>query len=282
MGAMLESRTVIVTGAGRGLGRAYARACAAAGANVIVNDLDPDNAAGVAAEIVADGGTAVAVAGSVASWDVAARLVETAVERFGRLDGLVTNAAVIHHTPPWDEDEEHLRRIVETNVLGVQFCGTHVLRALVDQGTGGSIVTITSGARHGMSGLSAYGATKGAVASLTAGWALEGAAHGIRVNAVSPLAQTDMASVFPPGERMVLGPPERVAPLVVALLSDASRPVTGALLRFGGDELTVARPETTDTVPEVWIGTASETAASIAAALSGVQPDGADPLLTDR
>jgi NAD(P)-dependent dehydrogenase (short-subunit alcohol dehydrogenase family) len=258
---------VVVTGAGRGLGRAYARACAEAGADVVVNDIDAAAARSVSEEILSSGRTAAASDHDVSSWEGAAALVGMARSELGRIDGLVANAAVIHYAKPWEEYEAALRRIVEVNVLGVLFCGQHAMRAMVEQGDGGSIVAITSGARLGLRGMSAYGATKGAVASMVHSWAIEGAEHGIRVNAVSPLAKTDMASVFPPEERMELGPPEGVAPLVVALLSPQSAPLTGAISRFGGAELFRTVPERAVPVEGLQLGDMVESAESIAALL---------------
>ena len=247
---LLSGRSIVVTGAGKGLGRAYALACAAHGADVVVNDIDEHSAYECARAIVAAGGRAVHVAGSVASWSVAAAMVDAAVRRFGRIDGLVANAGIIHHARPWEEDEASLRRIVEVNVLGVLFCATHAMRAMVRQGTGGSIVTVVSGARFGLDGMSAYGATKGAVAAMTAAWAREGAAVGIRVNAISPLAATDMAALDPRPDRPRLGSPEDVAPAVVALLSDATAGVTGRILRFDGTTLSRYEPETLTVLAE--------------------------------
>jgi NAD(P)-dependent dehydrogenase (short-subunit alcohol dehydrogenase family) len=262
----------VVTGAGRGLGRAYALACAAHGAAVVVNDVSAPDLEAVATAIRAAGGRAVAVPGSVASWATASSLVDTALREFGRLDGLVANAGITHHAAPWTEDEQSLRRIVETNVLGVQFCATHAMRAMVSAGTGGSIVTVVSGARLGIAGMSAYGATKGAVAAMTAGWALDGAAFGIRVNAVSPLAETDMAALDARPDRPALGTPEDVAPVVVALLSDITANVTGRIVRFDGTRLGVYASEYVVDLPMT-----SRTAESIAAALAELLPTRRDP-----
>ncbi|MET8990251.1 SDR family oxidoreductase [Nonomuraea wenchangensis] len=262
---LLDGRCVVVTGAGRGLGRAYALACAAHGAAVVVNDVDGAAAHAVAAEIAAAGGHAVAEPGSAGSWEVAARLAGTAELEFGRLDGLVANAGITHHGPPWKEDEARLRRITEVNVLGVQFAAVHAMRAMVRRGAGGSIVTVVSGARFGIPGMSAYGATKGAVAAMTAGWARDCASAGIRVNAVSPLAETGMAALDTRPDRPALGSPGDVAPVVVALLSDATRGVTGRIVRFDGADLGVYAPETLTPVTS-W--TAGDTASSIAKALA--------------
>lgn len=234
---MLDGTAVIVTGAGAGLGRAYALAAAAHGAAVVVNDVDSSAVDAVVASISSAGGRAVGLTGSVAEWRVAERLARECVEAFGSLDGLVANAGIMRTAAPWDESEEDLRAIADVNILGVQFTARHAMRAMVEQGRGGSIVTVVSGARDGIAGMSAYGASKGAVAAMTANWSLAGREHGIRVNAVSPLAETAMALADRRADRPALPAAELVAPLVVALLSDATSPLTGAVLRFDGTAL---------------------------------------------
>ncbi len=236
----LDGKTIIVTGAGTGLGREYALAAAEAGAQVVVNDLDGASAATTAADIEAKGGAALAIVGSVASWDDTERLVADTVAHFGALDGLVANAATMYMTEPWNEEEGKLRLIADVNILGVQFCVRHAMRAMVDGGRRGSIVTVVSGAQFGISGMSAYGASKGAVTGMTANFAIEGEPHGIRVNAVSPWALTKMTvdhldkSLVDPSE---FPPPSSIAPVVVALLSDDLGGVSGRLIRFDGKKL---------------------------------------------
>ncbi|MDR7112249.1 NAD(P)-dependent dehydrogenase (short-subunit alcohol dehydrogenase family) [Microbacterium trichothecenolyticum] len=234
---MLAAKRVIITGAGRGLGRAYAIAAAAAGASVVVGDIDTDAAEQTVAAIRASGGNGVAVTGSVADWAVARALTERCVQEFGGVDGVVANAAIMSTADPWDEAEDDLRAIAEVNILGVQFTARHAMRAMVESGRGGSVVTVVSGARDGIAGMSAYGASKGAVAAMTANWALAGHAHGIRVNAISPLGLTRMSQADHRSDRPPMPDPSRVAPVVTALLSDASAPLTGAVLRFDGTML---------------------------------------------
>jgi len=238
---LLAGNAVIVTGAGSGLGRAYALGIAAVGGAVVVGDIDGEGAAATAAVIRDAGGRAVAVEGSVGDWQVAEHLSTVALASFGRLDGLVANAAVTHHAAPWDEDEQALRSIVEVNVLGVQFAARHAMRAMVESSRsgagGGSIVTVVSGAQFGIPGMSAYGATKGAVTAMTANWAHEGAPHGIRVNALSPLGDTAMSRADPRPDRPPLPDPMRIAPVVIALLSSATAPLTGTTVRFDGTML---------------------------------------------
>ena len=236
MTPLLAGKSVIVTGAGSGLGEAFALACAAQGACVVVNDIDVAAANATCGAIAQSGGLAIPHVGSVACWDTARELVEVA-KSSGQLGGLVANAAVHHRSLSWLDTEESITRIVEVNVLGVQYTAIHAMKAMLD--VGGSIVTITSGARFGIPEMSAYGATKGAVSALTAGWAVEGHPYGIRVNAVSPLAQTRMSAKDMRSDRPALAPPEHIAPLVVALLGDECAEITGQTFRFDGRTLSV-------------------------------------------
>jgi NAD(P)-dependent dehydrogenase (short-subunit alcohol dehydrogenase family) len=237
MDRLLRNRGVLITGAGRGLGRAYALACAAQGAGVVVNDVDAAAAAGVVAEICERGGRAIADDGSVTDSEQAGAAVRKCAEAFGACDGLVNNAALFYASAPWEEEPQRLRAIVEVNVLGPLYCGTHAMRLMRTQGHG-AIVNIVSGAQLGIAGMSAYGATKGAITALTANWALEGAAEGIHVNAVSPLAQTRNTPDDGRGRRP---DPAAVAPLIVALLSGVAA-TTGLILRFDGQRLSAYEP----------------------------------------
>lgn len=234
---MLRGKSMIVTGGGRGLGRAYALAIGAAGGAVVVNDVDSEAAAGTAADLRSRGVDAISVSGSVEDWDVTRSIVEACVEAFGRVDGVVNNAAITRHAAPWDESQENLRAVLGVNVLGPQFVARHAMRAMVNDARGGSIINIVSGARLGIVGMSSYGASKGAVDAMTHNWAREGRSVGIRVNAISPLAQTQMATADTRGNSLPLPDPEMIAPLVVALLSDDLKDVTGVVLRYDGQRL---------------------------------------------
>ena len=232
----LDGRAGVVTGAGRGLGRAFARHAGGAGAAVVVNDVDAARAEETAALITGAGGRAVTAVGSVAVADEARAVVDRCVAEYGRIDGLVNNAGLNYSVPPWDEDPRLVRELVEVNLLGAIYTGLAATRAM---GRGGSIVNISSGAALGQRSRGTYAATKGAIASLTYSWALDLETAGIRANAVCPLART----------RMVLGcerslrncppdrTPERVAPLVTFLLGDRSLGVTGQVIRCNGPQL---------------------------------------------
>jgi NAD(P)-dependent dehydrogenase (short-subunit alcohol dehydrogenase family) len=232
----LDGRAVVVTGAGQGLGRAFALHAAAVGGAVVVNDVDADLAHDTADAITATGGVAVVSTHSVADAEQARALVELCVAEYGRLDGLVNNAALNYSATPWEEDTDLVRELVEVNVLGVIYTGVAAVRVM---GDGGSIVNISSGAALGQRELGTYAASKGAVASLTYSWALDLETAGIRVNAVCPLARTRMvlaserATRNCPPDRT----PERIAPLVTFLLGDRSLGVTGQVIRCNGPQL---------------------------------------------
>ncbi|WP_433220120.1 SDR family NAD(P)-dependent oxidoreductase [Dactylosporangium sp. CS-047395] len=267
----LAGKAVVVTGAGRGLGAAYARLAAAEGAAVLVNDVDADLADGVVAEIRAAGGTAAGFAGSVADWDAAGAIIGACVEAFGAIDGLVNNAGIFRLANPAEQDPDEFRAVLEVNVLGTAYCGLHAIRAMLPRGSG-SIVNVTSGSHAGSAAMGAYGASKGAVASLTYCWAADLAGSGVRVNAVSPNAHTRMADAYEAylgaaaqGQN-VAKPPAQNAPAVVYLLSDAAAGLHGQIVRIDGDELSMVAHPTVQghgTLNPAW--TVSSVAAAFAA-----------------
>ncbi|WP_327001163.1 SDR family oxidoreductase [Dactylosporangium sp. NBC_01737] len=248
MTGFLDGKAVVVTGAGRGLGAAYARLAAAEGAAVLVNDVDADLAHAVAASITADGGRAVAAAGTIGTWDGAGEVIDRCVAEFGAIDGLVNNAGIFRLAHPASQDPDEFRAVIEVNLLGTAYCGLHAIRAMLSQG-GGSVVNVTSGAHAGSAAMGAYGASKGGVASLTYCWAADLIGTGVRVNAVSPNAHTRMADAFEAylgadaqGQN-VHKPPAQNAPAVIYLLSAAAAGVHGQVVRIDGDELSmIAHP----------------------------------------
>lgn len=269
--SILSGRAVVVTGAGRGLGRAYARHAAGAGASVVVNDVDAAEARSVAAEITAAGGTACASDHDVV--DAADGLVDQCVATYGRLDGLVNNAGLYHEALPWEEDPARMRRVVLVNVLGALQCQAAATRVM---GRGGAIVNASSGGMFGFPQVSTYAATKGALAALTYSSALDLDERGIRVNAISPMAHTRMTANAlgrsstldsPPLADIGDKPPSAIAPLVTFLLSDLAKGITGQFLRFDGHRVSIVttsafadHPHTTATT---W------TPESLAAAFNG-------------
>lgn len=201
MGDMLQGRVAVVTGAGRGIGRGVALELAGQGAKVVVNDhgvavdgSEPSSAPAnaVVEEIRAAGGEAVASAESVADWDAAGRIVETAVERFGRLDVLVTCAGILRDRMIFNMTPEEWAPVIAVHLKGTFNCVRHASRHMREQRYG-RIVTFTSGAGlFGNPGQSNYGAAKAGIGGLTKVAARDLGRYGITVNAISPVAGTRM------------------------------------------------------------------------------------------
>jgi len=189
-------RVAVVTGAGRGIGRAYAHLLGARGAQVVVNDLggsmagdgvDTGPAAAVVDEITAAGGTAAADTNDVSTVAGGAALIEGAVERFGRVDALVNNAGIIRWAGMPEADADNLERHLAVHVGG----SFHTTRAawlhMVERGYGRIVMTTSAGV-FGLPNNLGYAAAKGAVIGLTRSLAVAGARHGIGVNAIAPAA----------------------------------------------------------------------------------------------
>jgi NAD(P)-dependent dehydrogenase (short-subunit alcohol dehydrogenase family) len=254
----LDGKVAIVTGAGRGLGRAYALALADAGAAVIVNDLDETSAGETAATIVANDGQAVAEAAPVGNAESAQRLVDRAVSTFGRIDVMVTNAGVLRDKVLWKMTDEDFDLVIETHLRGTFTCARAAAIQMREQGDGGRIVVVGSPAgQFGNFGQTNYAAAKAGIVTLARTWSLELARSRITVNAIIPTAWTQMTASIPvyaplvdsvaagqPFPREVrrehaIGPPEDCAPLVVFLASEAAAGITGQAIGIGGDKLTL-------------------------------------------
>ncbi|MFD4196058.1 SDR family NAD(P)-dependent oxidoreductase [Amycolatopsis thermoflava] len=252
---MLDGRVAVVTGAGRGLGRSYARALAAAGAAVVVNDLDAGVAKETVAEITAAGGRAVAVVGSVGGSYLADALVRRAVGEFGRLDVMVTNAGALRDRTLRNTSDDDFDLVVTSHLRGTFTCGRAAVRRFREQGEGGRLILVGSPAGQRASfGQTAYSASKGAIVAMMRTWAVEHAKIGVTVNAIVPTALTRMVATMPglgelvsrvdagepvpePLRRQGLGTPDDVAPLVVYLASAESAHVTGQAIAVGGERI---------------------------------------------
>lgn len=254
--ADLTGRVAVVTGAGRSLGRAYALSLAAAGAAVVVNDMDTGAADSTVAEIVTSGGRATAVVAPVGPSETAQQLVDTAISKFGRIDAMICNAGVLRDKVLWKMSDDDFDLVVSTHLRGSFTCGRAAAIAMKEQGEGGRIVLIGSPAgQYGSFGQTNYASVKAGLVAMARTWSLELARAGITANAVVPTALTPMTATMPmyrdvyaryqAGEAIphefrhdhALGTPEDVAALIVWLASAASEGVTGQAIGIGGDKL---------------------------------------------
>jgi len=253
----LSGRVAVVTGSGRGLGLAYAKALAEAGAAVVVNDVDAGAATEAVQEIVAAGGRAVAVVAPVGSTETADALVGKAVEEFGRLDVMVTNAGILRDTVLWKMSDSDFDAVVEVHLRGTFTCARAAAVQMRAQGTGGRLVLISSPAgQRGNFGQGNYAAAKAGIVAMARTWAMELARADVTVNAVVPVAATEMTKTIPVFAPIIeesertgaplpewvrkdegMGTPEDVASLIVFLASEASAQVTGQAIGIGGDKL---------------------------------------------
>ena len=247
--ADLTGRVALITGAGRGMGRASAERIAADGARVVVNDLDETRAEEVADRLVSEGSEAVGIAADVSDAADVSRLVDTTSERFGGVDILVNNAGVLRRTGILALDEDEWDLVLDVNLKGTYLCTRAVLPAMKEAGWG-RVVNISSSAGRSVSTLGGphYTTAKAAVLGFTRAVAKEMAPFGITVNAVCPgLVNTEMvnevitdaqtrayADSFPIGR---LAEPEEVAELVAFLASDRAAYITGASLDINGGDL---------------------------------------------
>ena len=229
----LDAKTIAVTGAGRGIGRAVALACAAAGANVVVNDFgvsidgqDPNSeiANAVVAEIEAAGGHAVAVADTVTTMAGGARIVQTAVDTYGRIDGVVCVAGILRERMLFNMSEDEWDPVIETHLKGT-FTVFRAAAPLMRAQQSGTLIGFTSGAYAGSVAQANYSAAKGGIVSFVRSAALGMHKYGVTANVIAPVAKSRMSGNVPFGLEM--GEPEDVAPMVVFLLGDAAREVTG-------------------------------------------------------
>ncbi|MEU7818019.1 SDR family NAD(P)-dependent oxidoreductase [Pseudonocardia sp. NPDC049154] len=221
--------TVVVTGAGRGLGRRYAVDLGAAGASVVVNARNPDAADAVVAEIRDAGGTA---APAVCDARDGAGMVEIALAEFGRVDSLVVNAGIVRDTSFRKMTDEVWDEIIDLHLNGSRRCAAAVWPHMLAQGSGSIVLTTSGAGLHGNFGQANYSAAKGGVVSLAKTLAFEGAKSGVRVNAVAPMGLTDMTGSMFEGPLLELTP-ERLSPFVLALAHE-SCPLSGQVLETGG------------------------------------------------
>ena len=270
---LLEGKVAVVTGAGSGLGREYAIAFAQHGAAVIVNDfgasvdgerMQSNSADSVVEEIISLGGKAVTNTASVADWDGAKSMIDTAIQHFGRLDIVINNAGNNRPSSLVDLTEQDVDSQIGVHLKGTlavsHFAAAHWNEVGAEAHR--AIVNTTSAAGlHPTAGAGVYGATKSAIAALTVSHAQELARLGVRVNAVAPCARTRMVNesptvlaMMPKVEGFDRHAPEHVAPLVVYLASSLCR-FTGRVFAIEGPDVAIYRSFSVEqdwTTHEAW------------------------------
>jgi NAD(P)-dependent dehydrogenase (short-subunit alcohol dehydrogenase family) len=246
MAGFLEGKVVAVTGGGGGIGRAVALATAAEGAKVLVADYgvsmageDPSSevAEAVVADITKAGGEALAVADDISDMGAGERLISTAVDTYGRIDGVVAVAGILRERMLFNMSEEEWDSVIATHLKG-HFTVFRAAAAVMRKQESGALVGFTSGAFQGSVAQANYAAAKGGIVSLVRSAAVGLHRYGVTANAIAPVARTRMSANVP-SELAEMGDPEDVAPMVVYLLSDQAKHVTGQVYTVVGSKIAV-------------------------------------------
>ena len=228
-----EDRTVIVTGAGNGLGKAYAIDLGNRGAKVVVNDLggavDGSGSGNTPAdevvnEIISNGGEAVANYDSVATKDGGESIVQSAIDNFGTVDAVINNAGILRDKSFAKLSEEELSLVIDVHLKGAFFVSQPAFKVMKEKNYGRIVNVASPSGLFGNFGQSNYGAAKMGIVGLTNVLAIEGAKNNIKVNVIAPTAYTRMTEALLPDDVGKLFRPELVSPMVVYLASEACEP----------------------------------------------------------
>jgi len=251
---MLKDKVVLVTGAGGGIGRDFALAMAAAGAKVVVNDLgtsvkgegqDTGPAQKVVDEIKAKGGKAVASTDSVAEWESANRIVQTALDAFGRIDVVVNNAGILRDRFFFNMSVEEWRAVIDVHLNGSFYVSRAAATHFKTQQSGCYVHMTSTSGLVGNLGQANYSAAKPGIAGLSKSIALDMAKYNVRSNCISPFAWSRMIGSIPTEtedqkarvEKLKFMETSKIAPLAVFLASDQAQDVTGQIFAVRANEI---------------------------------------------
>ena len=251
---MLEGKVVLVTGAGGGIGRDFALAMGAAGAKVLVNDLGTSvkgegsstgPAQKVVDEIHAAGGTAAASTDSVADWTAANRIVQAALDNFGRLDAVVNNAGILRDRFFFNMSVEEWRAVIDVHLNGTFYVARAAAPHFKSQESGAYVHMTSTSGLIGNLGQANYSAAKLGIAGLSKSIALDMAKYHVRSNCIAPFAWSRMIGSIPTEtedqkervEKLKTMETAKIAPLAVYLVSDAAKDVTGQIFGVRANEL---------------------------------------------
>jgi len=254
MAKLLQDKVVVVTGAGGGIGRDFAHAMAAQGAKVVVNDVgasvsgegrDAGPAQKVVDEIKAAGGQAVANTDSVAEWEAANRIVKTAVDAFGRIDGVVNNAGILRDRFFFNMSVEEWRAVIDVHLNGSFYVARAAASYFKSQGSGAYVNMTSTSGLVGNFGQANYMAAKLGIVGLSKSMALDMAKYNVRSNCISPFAWSRMIGTIPADtpeqqarlEKLKRMETAKIAPLAVYLVSDLAKDVSGQIFGVRANEI---------------------------------------------
>ena len=251
---ILEGKVVLVTGAGGGIGREFALAMAANGARVIVNDIgasvsgegrDAGPAQQVVDAIVAAGGEAVANTDSVADWDSAGRIVQCALDRFGRIDAVVNNAGILRDRFFFNMSLDEWRSVIDVHLNGSFYVARHAAPHFRAQHSGAYVNMTSTSGLVGNLGQANYSAAKLGIAALSKSIALDMARYQVRSNCIAPFAWSRMIGSIPTDtpdqkervEKLKSMETAKIAPMAVYLVSDEAKEVSGQIFAVRANEI---------------------------------------------
>jgi 3-oxoacyl-[acyl-carrier protein] reductase len=252
-----KDQVVVITGAGKGIGRAIAERFSNEGAKVVVNDIDEERVNEVVTKINSDGGDSIGVAADVADSSHVKRIFDSALESFGTVDVLVNNAGIVSPMLHFFEaDEAWWRRIIDVNLTGHFLCSQQAARIMASKKHGVIINMSSGGATRAHRSFTAYDASKGGIEALTRAMALDLGPYGIRVCALMP-GSIDTEGMNEEarnlrGENIPLGrpgDPDDMAGPALFLASEDAKYITGDVIKVDGGMLSQQRSATVDIVP---------------------------------